>query len=120
MKNNNGRAYPRKFADVSCQQFDETMRINMYGIWNTCAALVPHMKEQGGAIVNISSIAGFVGVFGFTDYSASKFAVIGFSEALKSELKQFGITVQVLCPPDTDTPGKVRVVLLKRGYMRQV
>ncbi len=105
MKNNNGRVYPRKFADVSYQQFDETMRVNMYGIWNTCAALVPHMKEHGGAIVNISSIAGFVGVFGFTDYSASKFAVIGFSEALKSELKQFGITVQVLCPPDTDTPG---------------
>ncbi len=100
-----GRAYPKKFEDVSFEQFDETMRVNMYGIWNTCAALVPYMKEHGGAIVNISSIAGFVGIFGYTDYSASKFAVIGFSETLKSELKQFGITVQVLCPPDTDTPG---------------
>ncbi len=100
-----GRAYPRKFEDVSYDQFDETMRVNMYGIWNACAALVPRMKEHGGVIVNTSSMAGFIGVFGYTDYSASKFAVIGFSEALKSELKQHGIAVQILCPPDTDTPG---------------
>ena len=50
-------------------------------------------------------MAGLIGVFGYTDYSASKFAIIGFSEALRSELKQYGITVSVLCPPDTDTPG---------------
>jgi short-subunit dehydrogenase len=63
------------------------------------------MKEHGGYIVNVSSIAGFIGLFGYTDYSASKFAIIGFSEALRSELKRYGITVSVLCPPDTDTPG---------------
>jgi short-subunit dehydrogenase len=44
-------------------------------------------------------------VFGYTDYCASKFAIVGFSEALRSELKPHGITVSVLCPPDTDTPG---------------
>lgn len=100
-----GRAYPRNFEDISFAQFDETMRINMYGIWNTCRVLIPFMKERGGVIVNTSSMCGFVGVFGYTDYCASKFAIIGFSEALKSELKQFNIAVQVLCPPDTDTPG---------------
>jgi short-subunit dehydrogenase len=100
-----GRAYPRHFESITYEQFDETMRVNMYGIWNTCAALVPHMKERGGAIVNTSSMVGFIGVFGYTDYAASKFAVVGFSEALKSELKRFNISVQVLCPPDTDTPG---------------
>jgi 3-dehydrosphinganine reductase len=100
-----GRAYPRNFEDISFSQFDETMRINMYGIWNTCSALVPFMKKRGGVIVNTSSMCGFLGVFGYTDYSASKFAIVGFSEALKSELKQFNIAVQVLCPPDTDTPG---------------
>lgn len=62
------------------------------------------MKKKGGIIVNVSSIAGFIGVFGFTAYSASKFGVIGFSEALRSEFKQFNINVSVLCPPDTDTP----------------
>jgi len=100
-----GRAYPRNFEDISFAQFDETMRINMYGIWNTCRALIPFMKKRGGVIVNTSSMCGFLGVFGYTDYCASKFAIVGFSEALKSELKQFNIAVQVLCPPDTDTPG---------------
>lgn len=100
-----GRAIPRKFEEISYEQFDETMKINLYGCRNTIAALLPHMKKQGGVIVNTSSIAGIMGVFGYSDYSASKFALIGFSEALKSEVRQYNIKVSVLCPPDTDTPG---------------
>lgn len=100
-----GRAYPRIFEEVTYEQFDETMKINLYGIWHTTSVLVPYMKQRGGHIVNVSSIAGFIGLFGYTDYSASKFAIIGLSEALRSELKRYGIMVSVLCPPDTDTPG---------------
>ena len=100
-----GVVTPRVFAKVTYEQFDRTMRINVYGTRNTVAALLPHMKKRGGAIVNVSSIAGYVGVFGYTDYNASKFAVLGFTEALRSELKPLGIEVFVLCPPDTDTPG---------------
>jgi len=100
-----GRSYPRHFEDITFEQFDETMKINLYGIWNTTSVLLPYMKQKGGHISNVSSIAGFIGVFGFTDYSASKFAIIGFSEALKSELKKYNIDVSVLCPPDTDTPA---------------
>jgi len=100
-----GRAYPRVFEEVTYEQFDETMKINFYGIWHTTSALVPYMKQNGGYIVNVSSIGGFIGLFGYTDYSASKFAIIGFSEALRSELKRYGIRVSVLCPPDTNTPG---------------
>jgi short-subunit dehydrogenase len=62
------------------------------------------MKKHGGYIVNVSSVAGYIGVYGLSAYSASKFAVIGFSEALRSELKRFNISVSVLCPPDVDTP----------------
>lgn len=100
-----GRAYPARFEDISIEQFEETMKINMFGIWNTCSYMVPHMKQKGGVIVNTSSVVGFVGVYGYTDYAASKFAIVGFSEALRSELKRFNIRVIVLCPPDTDTPG---------------
>ncbi len=100
-----GRAYPRVFEKVTYEQFDETMKINLYGIWHTTSVLVPYMKQRGGYIVNVSSIAGFIGLFGYTDYSASKFAIIGLSEALRSELKPYNIMVSVLCPPDTDTPG---------------
>ncbi|HPS94197.1 MAG TPA: SDR family NAD(P)-dependent oxidoreductase, partial [Deltaproteobacteria bacterium] len=100
-----GRAYPHYFEDITHAQFDNTMKTNLYGIWNTVSALVPHMKKKGGTIVNVSSLAGFIGVFGYTDYAASKFAVVGFSEALRSELRQCNISVALLCPPDTDTPG---------------
>lgn len=100
-----GRALPRYFEDVTYAQFDESMKINLYGIWNTLAALVPVMKAKGGTIVNTSSMCGFMGVFGYTDYCASKYGVVGLSEALKQELQCRNITVQVLCPPDTDTPG---------------
>lgn len=100
-----GKAYPHYFEKIGYEQFDETMKTNLYGIWNTVSALVPAMKEKGGYIVNVSSMAGFVGIFGYTAYCASKFGVVGFSEALRSELKRYGIGVAVLCPPDTDTPG---------------
>ena len=51
-----------------------------------------------------SSVSGFAGTFGYTAYSASKFAVIGLSEALRNELSIRNIRISVLCPPDTDTP----------------
>jgi short-subunit dehydrogenase len=100
-----GRAIPHAFEDITFAQFDETMRINLYGIWNTVAALVPAMQASGGAIVNVASMAGFTGVFGYSDYCASKFGVIGLSEVLRQELRRDKISVHVLCPPDTDTPG---------------
>ncbi|MDY6918398.1 MAG: SDR family NAD(P)-dependent oxidoreductase, partial [Chloroflexota bacterium] len=76
-----GRARPARFEEMAYEQFDETMKTNLYGAWTAIAALLPHMKERGGYIVNVSSMAGLIGVFGYTDYSASKFAVIGLSEA---------------------------------------
>lgn len=100
-----GHAHPHRFEEISYEQFANTMRVNLHGCWNTVQALLPHMKQTGGYIVNTASIAGLIGVFGYTDYSASKFALVGFSEALRSELKAYNITVSVLCPPDTDTPG---------------
>lgn len=118
--NNVGRAVPRAFEDVTFAQFDETMKTNLYGAWSTVSALVPHMKARGGAIVNVSSMAGFIGVFGYTDYCASKFAVVGLSEALRQELRRYGISVSVLCPPDTDTPGLAGEDLTKPAETKAV
>jgi short-subunit dehydrogenase len=100
-----GRALPGYFEQITPEQLSQTMQLNVGGSWNTVQALLPHMKRRGGTIVNTSSMAGLIGVFGYSDYCASKFAVIGLSEALRSELKRHGIRVFVLCPPDTDTPG---------------
>ncbi len=102
--NSAGISYPQRFEDIPHDKFDEIVRTNLNGTWNTVSILLPYMRKHGGYIVNVSSVAGFVGVYGLSAYSASKFAVIGFSEALRSELKRFNITVSVLCPPDVDTP----------------
>ena len=104
--NSAGKAVPRPFEEISYEQFDDIMRTNFYGAWSTIQALLPHMKKKGGGhIVNVSSMAGFIGVFGYADYGASKFAMMGLSETLRMELRQYNIRVSVLCPPDTDTPG---------------
>ena len=101
-----GRSTPNYFDQIPFEQFDEIVRVNLYGTWNTCSVLVPFMKERGsGQIVNVSSVAGLIPIFGLSDYSASKSAVVAFSRVLKRELKPYGIAVSVLVPTDTDTPG---------------
>ena len=102
--NSAGISSPDYFENITLERFDRVMKVNLYGVWGVVQALLPHMKGRPGAIVNVSSVAGYLGVFGFTGYSASKFGVIGFSEALRAELKRFDISVSVLCPPDVDTP----------------
>jgi 3-dehydrosphinganine reductase len=108
-----GKSQPAYCEDVTFEHFDYVQKLNLYGTWNMISILLPLLKERGGYIVNTSSIAGFIGVFGFSSYSAAKFALIGLSEVLRSELKSSGITVSVLCPPDTDTPGLVEENLTK-------
>lgn len=113
-----GIAYPDHFERIPYGMFDTSVRTNLYGTWNVLATLVPFMKATGGHIVNVSSIAGLVGVFGYTAYSATKFAVIGMSESLRSEMKPYRIRVSVLCPPDTDTPGLARENMTKPAETR--
>ncbi len=100
-----GRAVPQYFEQIDSAQLEETFQINVLTAWNTIQAALPYMKKTGGFIMNTSSVAGFVGVFGYSDYSITKFGLIGLSEVLRSELKQYRIQLSVLCPPDTDTPG---------------
>ncbi|MCB1728172.1 MAG: SDR family NAD(P)-dependent oxidoreductase, partial [Gammaproteobacteria bacterium] len=52
-----------------------------------------------------SSVAGFLGLIGYGTYAPAKFAVVGFSEVLRHEMKPHGVRVSVVCPPDVDTPG---------------
>ena len=100
-----GRSIPDYFLNITATQMQQTFQSNFQTAWNACHILIPYLKTNGATIVNTSSVGGLISVFGFTDYSASKFAIIGFSEALNQEMKKHNIKVQVLCPPDTDTPG---------------
>ena len=92
------------FEKLSYERFDKTIKVNLYGTRNTVAALLPSMKQCGGYIVNVASMSGLINFIGYTAYGTSKFAVVGFSEALRSELKHLGIFVSVLCPPQVATP----------------
>ncbi len=101
-----GYAQPGYIHEQEIHHFDEMINLNLFGVVHTCKALTPYfMKEKKGIILNTSSMAGFLGLFGYTAYCASKFAVVGFSEALRRELKPYNIQVSVLCPPNTKTPG---------------
>jgi 3-dehydrosphinganine reductase len=103
--NNAGVAHCARFEETSDAQFERMMEVNYRGVVNVTRTVLPHLKAQGrGHIANVSSVAGFLGIYGYTAYAASKFAVVGFSEALRQELLPYGIAVSVLFPPDTDTP----------------
>ncbi len=100
-----GSALAGAFEDLSLETAQQVMASNFYGIWNVTHAVLPAMRKEGGVIVATASVAGLIGTYGYTAYSAAKFAVIGFAESLRTELTGSGVRLSVLCPPDTDTPG---------------
>lgn len=112
--NSAGVLDPGRFDELPLDAFERHMDIGYLGTVNTCRAVLPYLKSRSsGHIVNISSVSGFVGVYGYGAYTPVKFAVIGLSEVLRSELKPHGIHVTVVCPPDTDTPLLEREVPMR-------
>lgn len=103
--NNAGVVMPGRFLELGSHHLREMMEVNYFGTVNVCRAVLPHLVEQGGgAVLNTSSMAGAIGIYGYTGYAASKFALVGFSEALRAEMWPHGVRVSVCLPPDTDTP----------------
>ena len=81
------------------------MEVNYFGTVHMTRAVLLGMIDRGsGFIVNISSMAGFIGAFGYAAYGASKYAIRGFSDVLRQELKPLDIGISIVFPPDTDTP----------------
>ena len=100
-----GIAHPGYFAQIPIEIFEQTMAINYFGTLYAIRAVLPAMKEAGrGNIALISSGAGLIGIYGYTAYCPSKFALRGLAESLRGELKPEGIGVTIIYPPDTDTP----------------
>ncbi len=92
--------------EISARQFQDTVEINLTGLWNTIKATVPSMIKagNGGSIITISSAAGVKAVPGCGHYCASKFGVVGLTNSLAMELGEFGIRVNSVHPYGTDTP----------------
>lgn len=100
-----GVARPGHFAELPRAVFDEAMRVNYFAALDVVRAAAPVMRaRRRGRIVLISSGAGLIGIYGYTAYAASKFALRGLAEALRAELRPDGVGVSIVYPPDTDTP----------------
>ena len=109
-----GVVHPGYFTDLDFEEFEREMQVNYFGTLWAIRAAVPSMVARGhGAIMAISSFAGLVGVFGYTAYCPSKFAIRGLCESLHAELKPRGVHVGCVFPPDTDTPMLAAEVPLK-------
>ncbi|RZF40902.1 hypothetical protein LSTR_LSTR015058 [Laodelphax striatellus] len=101
-----GTSICSKFEDTPLDQFERMIKLNLLGSVSPAKAVIRGMKARGsGHIVFTASQAALLGIYGYSAYSASKFALRGVAESLHMEVKPYGVCVTVALPPDTDTPG---------------
>jgi NAD(P)-dependent dehydrogenase (short-subunit alcohol dehydrogenase family) len=109
--NNSGIGIAGAVEDTTVDEARAQLETNFFSVLRVCRAVLPAMRAQGsGTIINISSIGGLVGIPFQALYSASKFAVEGLSEALRLEVRPFGIRVVLVEPGDADTAFTARRV----------
>ncbi|MCU1241454.1 MAG: hypothetical protein JWO71_2180 [Candidatus Acidoferrum typicum] len=97
--NNAGTIVAGPFETQSIEEFEQVMRTNFWGAVYTSMAVLPRMRRRrSGRIVNIASIGGKIAVPHLLTYSASKFALVGFSEGLRAEMAKYEIWVTTVCP----------------------
>ena len=100
-----GIAVPHYFENTSIEVHERSMAVNYLGSLYVVRAALPAMRaRRRGRILLISSGAGLMGLFGYTSYSPSKFALRGLAEALRAELRADNVGVSIVYPPDTETP----------------
>ncbi|CAI5994804.1 unnamed protein product, partial [Closterium sp. NIES-64] len=101
-----GQSTPHQFEFDTVENQQQLMNVNYWASVYVIRAALPAVKRAGkdGRIMLVSSQAGQVGIYGYTAYSAAKFALRGLAEALQMELEHVGTRVVMLFPPDTDTP----------------
>ena len=103
--NNAGIAFVSEMVNVTIEEWERIMAVNLRGPILLVHHLLPHMIERGsGHIVNVASMAGLIGIPGLGPYTVTKFGMVGFSEALRIELRPSGIGVTAVCPGLVDTP----------------
>lgn len=101
-----GISYPDYTDKFEFKDLKFHMETNYYGQLIPIITILPHfLKKKSGHIINMSSVAGFIGIMGYAGYTPTKFAIVGLSEVLRNEYKDYNIKVSVIFPPDTDTYG---------------
>ncbi|GAB6019414.1 hypothetical protein CHUAL_000995 [Chamberlinius hualienensis] len=101
-----GFAVASRIEDTSVEVMRNLLEVNLIGSFYFAKAVIASMKQQKeGHIAFTSSQAGLLGVYGYSAYSAAKFALRGLAETLQMEVKPYNIRITLAFPPDTDTPG---------------
>lgn len=101
---------PTLFEDIPNVQFKKVIDVNMWGVYYGTREFLPHLRSRPEAvIVNLSSLAGLVGLYGYSPYAISKFAVRGLTESLLSELADTDVCILIV------QPGGVKTNLIKNA-----
>jgi len=109
-----GVAHPGHFSELDLSVYEQAMKVNYFGTLHTIRSILPSMRQaKRGRVIMISSAAALVGVYGYSAYSPSKFAIRGLASVLRGELKPDGVGVSIVYPPDTDTPQLTQENLTK-------
>lgn len=111
--NNAGYGLMGVFESATTEQIRQLYDVNVFGVMDVTQAALPHLRAQGGAIINISSFGGYVSLPFGSLYNSSKFALEGFSEALAHELYTFGIAVKIVEPGSVSTNFRVSAQMIK-------
>ncbi len=98
--NNAGIGAAGRFLDTTSETCERVLRINLKGVMNGCRVFLPEMvrRGKGGHVVNLASMAAYFPAPDMPIYNASKYAVLGFSESLRADMKDHGIGVSAICP----------------------
>ena len=123
-----GISYPNYTDKLTVKDFKFHMDTNFFGQLNPILTILPYyMERKEGYFINMSSLAGYIGVMGYAAYTPTKFAIAGLSEVLRNEYKQYNIKVSIVYPPDTDTfglheeaktrPEELNIIAEKAGLM---
>jgi 3-oxoacyl-[acyl-carrier protein] reductase len=114
-------AEERVIADLDEQRWDETIRVNVNGVYHVCRGAAQVFKQQKhGSIITISSTAGQRGEALHSDYAASKGAVISFTKSLATELGRFNVRVNSVAPGWVDTDMSASALRADRAQLKQI
>jgi len=108
--NNAGLTHRSAFADTDPSVLRKVMEVNYFGAVHATKTALASLIERQGAIVTISSVAGFAPLLGRTGYVASKHALQGLFETLRAELRETGVDVTIVAPTFVDTPFRHRTL----------